>query len=1430
MTRIQQYLELCLAWSLLLLSAAIPIAADAAEAVPVSIDIEKLARLANIRRQRLDGSGGEALEGEPHHNNPKRALQLDDGDTRSQEMFVPGYFATQAPTTAPRPGDFANLNELLQNTVIELPDTDINEMLLFQLLQVALRNLACTSASFEDIRVTPDLRSQQQAGLDFAVTKLGLNCELDFEWSYIFLVGNGHASVRVTDSSAAGTMEFTSEDFSQFPPDTAKFTDCSTDINIQGIDFSGNIASEIFNLFEQLIVNVLNDLLNDYICGELYESGADLLDEGLGLVDEYIGPYLEPVDPWRYNVTYPEDTMNVPENVSVIGWNDDSGFGEFMTAAMDEMESLLSSLQEDEYAPNVTLAFPNGTEYPDGYDLGINVMLRSYLLEDDRSFTVDGSYLSDFNTSAVLIGWHDEFLNCNISLVSLKVYGLDTFTVMEPFQRIQNHTIQNALSWDYLSFDVTVKVEFLASSMEGSIIRDTERTEPYEEEIRMTVGVEDINTVLSVMVALDTERMRDLQLGSLVDLVSMIPCVLSSLHDVALAGMNITLGDIQLPTIEGLVSPGLDRLLQDAADLGFFLYKATVLDAIPSLFESTIRDLATQALDDTGCTPVILDEEDSFVDLRELLLDVEDAREAGATGSAPYGDLTATIYGIAQEMWQEVEEDGSLGLNSLVIDPLTEGISGVEGRFSMDGILYNFTTNEENQKEFKELVNKFEFNIYDLVVENLNTIVHPMAVLQPINHPYITQSTINMGPMEGAPLNASISMRMSLDIEDSPLAMDNVVTMGFSMSSAEVFLEALTMLSANDFLNYRLGDGFDTNCWFALMTPPKLDHEGYRVEGGMDRGVELRRLLAKVSDLQLHMECIQCSPGLASLPEIVDIFERTKVTPILSYRMPLLLEEVAISDCMQVHIDRWLVDAPYYCPHRPEYIGEDGEYERPETWEAPEFDHLSVEASDTIFFTPLVALEVGFVLLVETHYPWELDTLQPLSGQQNFVAPEGSDLIDWTDLNSLGKFDNLTDDFRSYLSEVRYDPESGETDLGINLIVRDWFGGPDRQGSVDIVGILGEPIEFVILGVVFQIHELKVRGLDSFTSFNALKPIAPQTILNSMHLRYLEIDVNVTAGSRTAPEQYLGASFKFKDLNASIPLFAAIDKGILSSKELGHFLRIGDGFSCFLSSALDIHFPQVLIQLGEMSTPTFSGFLSDSGEALKQSMEEVFERYGTRALKALPIMFDVSGRGFVNTFIEDFIAETANCTHIIDYIAEEETLEGEAVYPYTDFVDFRELFLPEENSTAMGGMGKGLYGDFARSIVNPLREEFLWVDPKTGLSSANEFLGPLFEFMSDEEGTLIIPGHVVPNIPTFNPEIGSVVANVTFEFGDIRVENIDTMGDPLSLLGPVFMRPFNLENSFGFGLGGRPLRVSARFKLAITSWEGNEFGRLGKMS
>jgi hypothetical protein len=84
--------------------------------------------------------------------------------------------------------------------------------------------------------------------------------------------------------------------------------------------------------------------------------GADLLGEAfqwpLGSWNRY-SPNLRRL---RYNVSYPELTMIVPDNVTLVSWVDEGGIGEFLDTAWSK--SMLAAATGDRTTRRLPSTFP----------------------------------------------------------------------------------------------------------------------------------------------------------------------------------------------------------------------------------------------------------------------------------------------------------------------------------------------------------------------------------------------------------------------------------------------------------------------------------------------------------------------------------------------------------------------------------------------------------------------------------------------------------------------------------------------------------------------------------------------------------------------------------------------------------------------------------------------------------------------------------------------------------------------------------------------------------------------------------------------------------------------------------------------------------------------------------------------------------------
>ena len=85
-----------------------------------------------------------------------------------------------------------------------------------------------------------------------------------------------------------------------------------------------------------------------------------------------------------------------------------------------------------------------------GIDLNINKLIRDNFLDED------GAFLVEIEEGLTLYESHDKFLRTLTVLESVKVYGLDTIESFEPLEDIGKYTLQNELSFRYLTMEVGI--------------------------------------------------------------------------------------------------------------------------------------------------------------------------------------------------------------------------------------------------------------------------------------------------------------------------------------------------------------------------------------------------------------------------------------------------------------------------------------------------------------------------------------------------------------------------------------------------------------------------------------------------------------------------------------------------------------------------------------------------------------------------------------------------------------------------------------------------------------------------------------------------------------------------------------------------------------------------------------------------------------
>lgn len=211
---------------------------------------------------------------------------------------------------------------------------------------------------------------------------------------------------------------------------------------------------------------------------------------------------------------------------------------------------------------------------------------------------------------------------------------------------IGKHTLQNSFHLDYITVELDLTVTVKASSKEDSIIEVADPNKKVTETIHIDFGVDDLNIGLAVLMAIDEVKLKSLEVGGILTSGNLLACFVSTMHELAVSGLNVTVGNLRDPVLSGFISPGIDRIVSEAAEAVFLMYESTFLKALPAMFQGPFRDilqdevLASDLFTQGSCTWLLQEATMAeYIDFRDLLLSPENAKALGGSGDEPYGNI-----------------------------------------------------------------------------------------------------------------------------------------------------------------------------------------------------------------------------------------------------------------------------------------------------------------------------------------------------------------------------------------------------------------------------------------------------------------------------------------------------------------------------------------------------------------------------------------------------------------------------------------------------------------------------------------------------------------------------------------------------------------------------------------------------------------------
>jgi hypothetical protein len=167
---------------------------------------------------------------------------------------------------------FSTLNNILSEITLVLPEADVSS----NGLDVTITDLICYDVNIQDVQVS---RSSINSDIDrVAINASGLTITCNFRWQYQWSIlsiinGSGGGKAILDPSSGAS---ITLDIVSGRPPRDVSVDSCNAYVQIYDLTLDGDglgaIAS-VINLFEKLVIGVIEEEVNSAICSQINELG-----------------------------------------------------------------------------------------------------------------------------------------------------------------------------------------------------------------------------------------------------------------------------------------------------------------------------------------------------------------------------------------------------------------------------------------------------------------------------------------------------------------------------------------------------------------------------------------------------------------------------------------------------------------------------------------------------------------------------------------------------------------------------------------------------------------------------------------------------------------------------------------------------------------------------------------------------------------------------------------------------------------------------------------------------------------------------------------------------------------------------------------------------------------------------------------------------
>eukprot|EP00948_MAST-09A_sp_MAST-9A-sp1_P001989 g1989.t1 len=753
---------------------------------------------------------------------------------------------------------FDTLNALLRDVVFQIPDQSINAG---SGLTIGIRKLKCGSLRIGDLEVTSRRRGNTEVDATIRIESLRVMCNMDYSWDWWIFGGGGQASGGGPNNHMSTSLTFQSTNLDLNLPHATNVGNCAATINIDTLNLSGGITSSILSLFKSSLKSYISGKLREVVCDELGSLGSTTLTDLLASLTTRAEPYLGAlvvVDPLA-----PEKALQVPDDVKLVRWDQ----GDIMQLINMGIEDGLGKVSNSTNADGTISS-----------DLGVNFAVKALL-------GGTGTLHIPFNeTEGTLYSGHDPLTETTIRIVNVSVTGLDTFTEFDPMNAIGNYTLHHRLALSKLSAVAYMSISMKPSSLSSTIIHTG--SGEIVETIKITTSLDNVALETSTLIALDENKLRDLQIGSL--MANPLECALSSIYLSNVTSLKLTIGNIENPQLDGFIDCGLDNFFTSLSDALFLMCEKVALKALPNVMELMVRDQVNNGLasfinsNNQGCQPVNINPFPSYFNFH----------------TDPLFQKVKTMINDFLVVNTSTSEKN--GINGVLIGPLTKAQSGTPGAISYPGTIFRMNYTEQKHASFGYV----DFHLRDMMMTGLDTFYN-MSLLQTVaSEPHHLNNDFGFAHPE--PFAFMVDMLIRIEegkpeygSNGQPITMYNDFRLELDIYKFIANLKLLLKINTYLFDAMTLNQITTFECWVATIPV-----DGFQIE----------HLLLLFERFGLHLKCRNCtSPGFVEVEKRLQ-WNETKAQ--FTHGVNSIIKELtdfASGDIMQSEINNVLEGAPEAC-------------------------------------------------------------------------------------------------------------------------------------------------------------------------------------------------------------------------------------------------------------------------------------------------------------------------------------------------------------------------------------------------------------------------------------------------------------------------------------------------------------------------------------